>query len=394
MADVNEQVFNQTKDISLKMAKIASRTTSDIAKILLALLIEKAEKEKMEKLLDSSGEIPLKKLYEAVNKGESNLMNIKIPDEDIQQMKDLMQKNGVLYAITDLKNDNAKMVLYLDRDSEHMRDAITMFQAQKGLINEINPQLFVQNYSKENIAVMEHLSPVDLELFRHYSKQNNILYTVLPDGDDYKIAYPSEEKGKVQDALEKVSVDLTGEQGPLVRQQLEYRIKGRQQVNIAIEDAEKEYYIVNSKSPKNFVHLTANGYDYYKNNKAIVSMNRSNPDFMKGAYAAVEGLGEPIVLSADEFRLPDKDRWEILNARTSVYPVDYSIDVDKIRGASIGSPELSHMTEAREYSTKFAEKDIAVREQRSLAAQIEKAKEKAFEFNNGREVIKHHSLER
>ena len=50
----------------------------------------------------------------------------------------------------------------------------------------------------------------------------------------------------------KENVDLTGEHGPLVRQQLEYRIKGRQQVNIAIEDAEKEYYIVNSKD---FCHI-------------------------------------------------------------------------------------------------------------------------------------------
>lgn len=394
MSDVNRQVYEQTKNVTLQAAKITSATISEISKVLLMILIEQAEKRKLDKMLNQDGEVALKELYSAVNKGDASLMNIKIPDEDIEQMKGCMKKNGVLFAVTDLKSDNAKMVLYLDRDSEHMKDAITMYQAQKGLINEITPDLFIKNYKDTNIGVIENVSPVDLELFRHYSKENNILYAALPSDDGFKILYSDEYKNKVAAALENVSIDLTGTKGPLVKEQVEIRIRGRKAVNIAVEDAEKEYFIVNGKSPKNFVNLTADGFSYYKNNQAIVTMNRSNPEFMKSAYAAIEGLNEPIVLTKDEFKLPDKERWELLNAVSSVYPTDYSIDIDKIKGASVGSPELNHLTEAKEYKNKFVNKEIIVKNQKSLSYQLARAKEKSIEENRESPVKTHSKGER
>lgn len=394
MSDVNKQVYEQTKNVTLQVAKITSATISEISKVLLMILIEQAEKNKANKLLNQDGEVALKELYDIVSKGKGALMNIKIPDEDIEKMKECMKKNEVLFAVTDLKSDNAKMVLYLDRDSEHMKDAITMYQAQKGLINEISPDLFIKNYKNTNIGVIENVSAIDLELFRHYSKENNFLYAALPSDDGYKILYDNEFKAKIAETLENVSIDLTGAMGPLVKEQVEIRIKGRKAVNIAVEDAEKEYFIVNGKSPKNYVHLTADGFSYYKNNQAIVTMNRSNPEFMKSAYAAIEGLKEPIVLTKDEFNLPDKERWELLNAVNSIYPTDYSIDIDKIKGASVGTPELNHLAEAKEYKNKFTDKEIIVRNQKSLSYQLARAKEKSIEENRDAPVKSHTKGER
>ena len=56
---------------------------------------------------------------------------------------------------------------------------------------------------------------------------------------------------------------------PLVRQQIEYKIKGRKEVNIALSDAEREFSIIDRKNPNNYLVATADDIVYYKNNKGV-----------------------------------------------------------------------------------------------------------------------------
>lgn len=319
---IQEQISEKMLKLMKDTAFVLANSADDFAKKLLAMLGEHILKEQNKKMLEGDGEIAVAKMMEAVRNGE-NVKTIVIPDEEIESLKSYLKECKALFAITDLKQDDAKMLMFLERDTKKVKDALTLLKSERGLITEIHPDLFLKHNEKKAVSNAK-LNNVEIELFRHHAKSTKLPFAIADSNGSRTVLYNTENQKLVNDILAKVAWDLTGERGPQVRQQIEYRLEGKKEVNIAIEDAQREYYIVNSISPKNYIKITPQDFTYYKNNKEITSMKRTDPDFKEAVYTKLEGLVEPVVLKREEFNtIPSKLR-DNIEKKTNIYPVGYT----------------------------------------------------------------------
>ena len=320
MKSIQEDVSKNMSEILLRISNILSQKVDSFTSWVLINLANNIEKEKIKGLETASGEAKIDKLLKGVENGHS-LKNINIPDEDLESFKPFMKRTGVLWATVDLGNDDSKMICFLDNDIENMETAMKLFQADKGLITELQPSEFVLGKENKDVSLTE-ISPVELELFRHYAKTSGAIFAVVPNGENYQIMYEPNEKRKVAEALAKSSWDLTGEYGPLIREQMEIRIAGRQAINIAMADAEKEYYIISGRNPSNFIHVTPKDFRYYKNGKQISFNEKEAESDMVALKTRIAGLSQPIVLSKEEYELGNIE--EIVKNQTALFPAGYN----------------------------------------------------------------------
>lgn len=326
MQDINSTVSQNMQNISLSAAKATAKTVSDVNKILLSLLLALAQKQKEEKLLNGSGEVSLKKIYEAVNKGET-LKSVCVSDEDYDLFKKHLTKQGVLFATTDFNKDDSKMILFLSKDDYKVKNAISLMQSERGLITELTPELFCKTISdnKEQMSVLKNIDKVELELFRHYALNNKLVFATVNNSENIKILFNKKDLEKVNDILKKISVDLTSSHTEMIREQIEYKLAGRQQINIAFEDVEKEFYVVDAKNPRNYLHINTEGMVYVKNGKEVAKVSRDRHDFLEQCYAKINSFSEPVLLTPEEFNLPIPQKKKTIEHKTAIFPNEYDL---------------------------------------------------------------------
>lgn len=393
--NIQEDVVRNLRNLSKELSTMLLGKTDELTSKLLLLIYNNIQKDKT---LNSSGEKAIGEMLAAVQKGEK-LKNIVVPDEDVESLKPFLNKCGALYAIVDMKKDDAKMVIFLEKHSEKIQDALTLLSADRGLVNEVAPELFLKNTTDKEIGIAS-LDKTELELFRHHAKASGLVFGATVIDDKVKLLYTLEDKDKFYNILAKVSWDLTGEKGPLIRQQIEYRLKGRKEVNIAIEQAEKEYYIVSGNSPKNYVKITSQDYSYYKNNKEVTTISRTEPDCREAVFTKVQSLSEPVVLTKEEFEMDDKERQALIDSKTNVYPLGYSAfdEIEKkykendktIDIAAISFSEFiketietngidkAHAEAAQEYSDNIYKQEFGVKHVSTLDALIAQAEKMKY----------------
>lgn len=326
MQDINSTVSQNMQNISLSAAKATAKTVSDVNKILLSLLLALAQKQKEEKLLNGSGEVSLKKIYEAVNKGET-LKSVCVSDEDYDLFKKHLTKQGVLFATTDFNKDDSKMILFLSKDDYKVKNAISLMKSERGLITELTPELFCKTISdnKEQMSVLKNIDKVELELFRHYALNNKLVFATVNNSENIKILFNKKDLEKVNDILKKISVDLTSSHAEMIREQIEYKLAGRQQINIAFEDVEKEFYVVDAKNPRNYLHISPEGMVYVKNGKEVTKVSRDRHDFLEQCYAKINSFSEPVLLTPEEFNLPIPQKKKTIEHKTAIFPNEYDL---------------------------------------------------------------------
>lgn len=326
MQDINSTVSQNMQNISLSAAKATAKTVSDVNKILLSLLLALAQKQKEEKLLNGSGEVSLKKIYEAVNKGET-LKSVCVSDDDYDLFKKHLTKQGVLFATTDFNKDDSKMILFLSKDDYKVKNAISLMKSERGLITELTPELFCKTISdnKEQMSVLKNIDKVELELFRHYALNNKLVFATVNNSENIKILFNKKDLEKVNDILKKISVDLTSSHAEMIREQIEYKLAGRQQINIAFEDVEKEFYVVDAKNPRNYLHINPEGMVYVKNGKEVTKVSRDRHDFLEQCYAKINSFSEPVLLTPEEFNLPIPQKKKTIEHKTAIFPNEYDL---------------------------------------------------------------------
>lgn len=334
MQDINNTVNQNMQNITLATAKAAAKTASDINKLLLSLLLALAQKQKNEKMLNGSGEISLKKMYEAVNKGET-LKSVCVSDEDYELFKKHLIKQDVLFATTDFNKDDSKMILFLSKDNTNVKNAIASMKAERGLISELPADLLCKNITdgKSQMSVLKNIDKVELELFRHYAQNNKLVFATVPNDDNIKILFEKNNTHKVTEILKKIAVDLTSPHADLIRKQIEYKLSGRQQINLSFEDVKKEFYVVDAKNHRNYLHITPDGMSYIKNGKEITNISRDRHDFLDQCYAKINTLSEPVLLTPQEFNLSIQEKQKLLEHKTSIFP-DYDLirkEMEKIK---------------------------------------------------------------
>ena len=313
---IDEAVANEFKQLLKQAAGRMGSTVSDIGKLSLAVLIGEKKLLDRDKVLNGAGKVNVNTLYKYA--GNEQIMHITIADADLKDYMKHLKDQNISYALINCKKDNAHRLVYLEKNSDKVKNATTMFMAERKVKTEIPFTLFMEQANK-NLTVIDNLKGVDLELFREYAKKEGLIYA-LSNRD--RIVFNEADKGKAVNALNAVGSVLDSSHGALIRKQIELRLAGRTAVNIAMEQAEKELFIVSSVNHGNYVKVTADDFTMYKSNRAVTSLNREEPDFTKTLHRCVDGILEPVVLTKDEFE--SKNKSAVITSKTYPLPVDLS----------------------------------------------------------------------
>lgn len=321
MPSIQEEVSSDVLDLLVKFLGSGSeflysmvgstaslvRASTDFNKEMLATAINAIQKKDRKSSKDRDELSILSSMKKKVEKGDT-LNNILVADEEVGELKRYFDKQGISYFVADNVKDDTNIFFYLNSDSQKARDAVALWQADKGLISELDPILFLDNLATSSIGTVLNVSDCDLELFRKQAVKEKLVFASCRISENQNmIIYNPEDKKELNSTLSSVAFAGAGEQGALIREQLEYKFKNRQAINIDMLDGEREFYVANGQNPQNYVHITANDFKYYKNSKEVLSVSRSSSGFMERAMQVINGLNPPIELSKEEFELVKPD---------------------------------------------------------------------------------------
>jgi len=292
-------MINATTDVGAKVVQGVGSLTA----IATSQLIEAINKNKeLRRLLGLKGEVSLAEMNQVIHKLGQNSSSVMVADSDAKDYAQLLKEQGVLFAQMDKQNDNHKLFIFLNRDINKVENVSTILKAQRGQICELRSDLYFNSLAPDKVHAMEGVSAVEMELFRHYARQRGLLYTAIPRKEDYMIVCNEKDERKAREAMLHVGWALTGAGGARVREQVERRLAGRSAIQIGIEEAERELYIVSGVRPNQYVKISAEDYKLYKQNKQVASASRKDPDFFAKCMSACESLAHPVVMSAHQFR--------------------------------------------------------------------------------------------
>lgn len=259
-------------------------------------------KKQMEELRNMKGEIPVPVMNQLIQTLGMQSRTIRIADSDAKDFDELLKKQQIVYTKMTEKNDDVTMYVFLTRDQEKVNAARTALFAYRGQVQELQPDLYFSNMAPDDVRTVNGLDEVELALFRHYARQQGLLFTVLNRGDKNLVVYDQKDRVKANKALGYMSWDLTGANGARYRQQVEYHLEGHNKIRMCIEEAERELYIVSRDNPANFIRLTSADYTLYKAGQPVATYERAlTPDFETRVMAACDGLRGPMVLDVDDF---------------------------------------------------------------------------------------------
>ncbi len=315
--DVAEKVADILFEQTARAINMATGTAPKIVQgvgsvtsLALSQLIDEVKHNKeLRRLMNLEGEISFAEMKEVLHKFGSKSSSVMVGDSDAKDYETLLKDQGVLYAKLDKQDDNCKMFVFLNRDTDKVENATTILKAQRGQVTELRSDLYFNSLAPDKIHMTEGLSAVEMELFRHYAREENLLFTVIPKKDNYMVICDQKDIKKSRRAMLHVGWSLTGPDGSRVRKQVEHRLAGRSAIQISAEEGEKELYIVSGIRPSQYVKISSADYTLYKQNKKVSTVSRSDPDFFIKCLASCEALAHPVVLSPSQFRndLTSKD---------------------------------------------------------------------------------------
>lgn len=308
--DIAEKVANLLLNETAKATNFAIDSGATLVKgagvmtkQALKKLIEKSKNDKeIQKLMSIEGELTPAQMNELVRRLGLKTSTVRIAESDVKEYETLLRKNNVLFSKVAFKDDNAKMFIFLSSDREKVQNVSTIMQASRGKVTEVAPDLYFKNLAPDKARMLSGLDRVEMELFRQYARQENLLFTSIKHEDSkYSIVYDAAQDKTARKTMLHVGWDLTGPNGRRNREQVEHRLHGRSAVQISAEEGKQELYIVSKNNPENFMNITAEGFSYYKMGKKIGAVPRNSPDFFTRCMAQLDGIANAVVLNEFQY---------------------------------------------------------------------------------------------
>ena len=315
MANIQEDVTKQIWDLFLKFfgtgtefvyqiaheGNVAIKQGNDFCQEFLTALINKQK---------ASGEPTdlLAQMLKREQAGESvNAMSI-AEEEAIELCKRLDEKN-LIYHVIDNPLDDTKFLTYMSNDAQQVMEVVSVFNAGKGIISELSPELFLQAFAKEGVGTISGFDKVDLEVFRNFAKKNELVFsaTFSDESNKYIVIYDPEHLDKVRKTMDSTVWALSGSEGVILKEKMEKHLQNRQVLNRTLLEPEKEFYIVNGNNPETYIHLTANDLVYYKNSKEVLVAGRNDADFIERGIRVINSMSHPVLLTREEYENFIKD---------------------------------------------------------------------------------------
>ena len=309
--DIAREVADVLFDQSVKAVNMATDVVpkamqgiGSLTQINLSQVIDEVKKNHaLKKMMGLEGEVSMAEMTEIIRRFSEKSSSVLVGDLDANDYDALLKDQGVLYAKMDRQDDDCKMYIFLNRDLEKVENATRILQARRGQVTELNAKLYFNSLSPDQVHVVEGLSPVEMELYRHYAREQGLLFTSITRKEGDMVVCSVKDAQKARRALLYTGWALTGANGARVREQVERRLAGRTAINIAAEEGEREMYIMSQNNPGQYVHISSTDYEVYKRNKLVSTVSRKDPDFYAKCIAACEGLSHPVVLSEEQFQV-------------------------------------------------------------------------------------------
>lgn len=304
--EVADLLFDQTVKSAAMAARVAPKFiqgVGSVTSITLGQVIDEIKKNKaLQEMLGMEGEISMAEMTDILRRFSEKSSSVQVGDADANDYDALLQDQGVLFAKVDRQDDNCKLYIFLNRDIEKVENATRILHARRGQVTELNSKLYFNSLAPDQVHVVEGLSPVEMELFRHYARENGLLFTTVSRKEGDMVVCGAKDAQKARQALLYTGWALTGANGARVREQIVRRLAGRTAINIAAEEGTRELFIVSQTNPGNYVHISADDCEVYKQNKQVFTVSRAAADFYEQAVGACEGLAHPVVMSSEQFR--------------------------------------------------------------------------------------------
>ena len=337
--DIAEKIAETLFEQSARLGGTAVGVISDLFKgassassEALSHFIDEIKKNKaLKEMMGLEGEVSVHELNEIVRKFAEKSSSVLVGDADAADYEKLLREQGVLFAKADRVDDDVKMFIFLNRDLEKVEKATTILSAMRGQVTELNPNLYFNSLSPDKVHIVQGLNAEETELFRHFAREQGLLFTVVARKDDYMLVCNEADKQKARKALLYAGWALSGPNGARVKEQVQYRLSGRSAIQIAAEEGERELYIVSGKRPDTYVQITSEDFKVYKHNKQVATTSRKDPDFYARCMAVCDALPQPVVLSQEEFR-PNLTTEDLSKApSTELFPPDFDEIVEMER---------------------------------------------------------------
>lgn len=304
--EVADYLFNQTlraANMATDVVPKALQGISSITSVTFGQVIDELkENAALRKMMGLKGEVSMAEMNEIIRRFSERSSSVLVGDADANDYDKLLKDQGVLYAKIDRQDDNCKMYIFLNKDLEKVEDATRILQAHRGQVTELNAKLYFNSLSPDQVHVVEGLSSVEMELFRHYAREQGLLFTSIPRREGDMVVCNVSDTQKARRALLYTGWALTGANGARVREQVERRLAGRTAINIAAEEGDRELYIMSRNNPDQYVRISAVDFEVYKRSKQVSTVSRSDPDFYAKCVAACESMAHPVVMTAEQFQ--------------------------------------------------------------------------------------------
>lgn len=311
----------KVSEASHKMLHLLNEAMEKGAGALVGKMQSMAAQKEKQKLMESYG---VTKEFQKYMADGGQMQSFMVHKKDYVEFAQEMKKRDVPFLTSQVLGDDCYSIMYRETDKDKVELSIKAFEANRKIETEMTPERFEEKYAGHGIYSIEGIDLVELELVRHYAAQSNFQFAVqaIDDGSKCKILFS--DKTKMDNILKKAAWQLTGERGPIVKQQIEYRIAGRESSNriLTQEEAEKEFYIVSKLEPSNYIHITANDLELYRDNKVVTTIAHDDAAYYDKAAKALSGMDEPVVLNEQEWM--SNQRREIIEARQEVIPTGTS----------------------------------------------------------------------
>ena len=309
MARIQEDVVNEGFQLMLKFLGTGStfiyqvahegnvllKQGGDFAKEFLLALINK-QKERGEPT-DAVAQ-----MLDREEKGES-IHTMLAAEEDAAELIERFNKKGVLFNVVENSGDDSKVFMYMSGDAQRVIDIVTLWQAERGLVSELAPSVFLDNFGDEGVGTLSGMDRSELEVFRRFARENGLIYSSAPaeEKDKHIVIYDPKDNEVVYRIMTQTIWALSGRTGSRLKRRLERFLKNQQVIRDSFASPEKEYYIVDGKFPEKYIHLTANDFVYMKNGKQVMLINRDDPEYLNKGLRVIDGMAKPVLLQREEF---------------------------------------------------------------------------------------------
>lgn len=293
--DVGGETTNTLKRMAGKVGRGVMEASKSIIDALIQQMREAQREKDEKKYQEKSGLMEL----EEMKKRDKRLSQFTVPDEDIEHLKVLMKQQGVRYYIFDIQNDDGKIVYFPESQRELVKQAISIQSAERGLMNEVNSQAFLQAHKGEEFSVIGNLDEVDLELLRHHARKTDVVFATVGHDEKYKILTDTRNREK----LERILSEYVGKESVVseIREQVRARIDEQKKIRASIDDPDREVYILSASNPTVYLHLSPEEFEYCKGGNQVCSVDRTEFEFRDMALTKLEAITEPVLMTKEEY---------------------------------------------------------------------------------------------